>query len=259
MADKSKQTKKAEGKVPIETRSEIVKDIEEKNMVPEKIAKEEEKIAEKEAKGESEKNIEESVKKDIEKIVEKAKEKISKKGEVKPELEREYIIPLREKVRVVPRYKKTNKAVKTIKEFLVQHMKIRDRDLDKVKIDTYLNDFLWRRGIRHPPHKVKVRAIKIGGIVRVELAELPKKLADKKARAEKMEKMSTDAGERKKKGKAPEKEAKRPEEDVKAEEEKKATVVEAGQEMEKEMAKQSKHVAKKQERLQTAQRRSLQR
>ncbi|MEK6817555.1 MAG: 50S ribosomal protein L31e, partial [Nanoarchaeota archaeon] len=41
-------------------------------------------------------------------------------------IEREYTIPLREKVRSVPRYKKTNKAVRTIKEFLAKHMKVYD-------------------------------------------------------------------------------------------------------------------------------------
>ena len=57
------------------------------------------------------------------------------KQEVKTEkIEREYIIPLREKCRVVPRYKKTPKAIRTIKEFLVKHMKIYDRDLRKIKI-----------------------------------------------------------------------------------------------------------------------------
>jgi ribosomal protein L31E len=37
-------------------------------------------------------------------------------------MQREYVIPLREKCRPVARYKKTNKAIKTIKEFLVKHM-----------------------------------------------------------------------------------------------------------------------------------------
>ena len=49
-------------------------------------------------------------------------------------IEREYVIPLRIKWKNVPRYKKTNKAIRTIKEFLVRHMKIRDRDLNKIKI-----------------------------------------------------------------------------------------------------------------------------
>ena len=52
-----------------------------------------------------------------------------KKEESKTEkIEREYIIPLREKIRPSPRYKKTPKAIKSIKEFLVRHMKIRLTD-----------------------------------------------------------------------------------------------------------------------------------
>ena len=43
--------------------------------------------------------------------------------ESKPELEREYIINVRKKTMLVPTYKKANKAVKSIKEFLAKHMK----------------------------------------------------------------------------------------------------------------------------------------
>src|SRR3989344_4969514 len=96
-------------------------------------------------------------------------------------IEREYTISLKEKVRAVPRYKKTNKAVRTIKEFLARHMKVYDRDLNKIKIDKYLNEYLWFRGIRNPPHKVKIKATREGEIVRVELLEFPEKLKFKKA------------------------------------------------------------------------------
>ena len=102
-------------------------------------------------------------------------------------IEREYIIPLRDKCRPVPRYKKTPKAVKTVKEFLAKHMKIYDRDLNKIKIDKLLNEALWFRGIKNPPHKIKVKAIKEGDIVRVELVDLSKKLEGKKRREEKRE------------------------------------------------------------------------
>ena len=86
---------------------------------------------------ETEKTIEESVKKEVKDAVDKIKTSKKKgKSEPKPELEREYVIPLREKCRSVPRYKKTNKAVKTIKEFLVRHMKNRERDLRKNRLDT---------------------------------------------------------------------------------------------------------------------------
>ena len=80
----------------------------------------------------------------------------------KNEIEREYIIPLREKSRVVPRYKKTPKAIKTIKEFIARHMKVENRDLNKVKIDKNLNEFMWAKGIRKHPHKIKVKAIREG-------------------------------------------------------------------------------------------------
>jgi len=91
-------------------------------------------------------------------------------------VEKEYVIPLREKCRSSPSYKKTPKAVKTVKEFLVKHMKIRDRDLNKIKIDSYLNEQLWIKGIKKPIYKVKVKAVKEGDIVRVYATDLPSKL-----------------------------------------------------------------------------------
>ena len=45
------------------------------------------------------------------------------KTEIKTEkIEREYIIPLRRRWKIVPRYKRTKKAVKAVKEFLVRNM-----------------------------------------------------------------------------------------------------------------------------------------
>ena len=121
-----------------------------------------------------------------------------KKETPKEKIEREYVIPLREKCRPVPRYKKTPKAVKTLKEFIVRHMKIYDRDLNKVKIDTFLNEQLWRRGIKKPLHKVKVKAVKEGEIVRVYALDLPKRLEFKKARLEKREKRAKEEKEKQK-------------------------------------------------------------
>src|SRR3989344_5060271 len=108
-----------------------------------------------------------------------------KKTEIQTEkIEREYIIPLRKEWMKVPRYKKAKKAVKAIREFLARHMKIRDRDLKKIKIDRYLNEEIWFRGIKNPPAKIKVKAIKEGEIVRAELSEMPEKLKFKKLREE---------------------------------------------------------------------------
>ncbi|MDP2673112.1 MAG: 50S ribosomal protein L31e [Nanoarchaeota archaeon] len=180
--------------------------------------------------------------------------------------EKEYVIPLREKVRAVPRYKKTNKAVRTIKEFLARHMKVYDGDLNKIKIDKYLNEYLWVRGIRKPPYKVKVKVRKEGEIVRVELAELPEKLKFKKAREEKREQKGAETAKKKKeekkaeegspestRGEKSEEEIKKGEsedknkdgvDDKKEIEEKKLAVAEAGAKFEKAEAKKLKHTTK---------------
>lgn len=100
-------------------------------------------------------------------------------------IEREYTIPLREKCRSAVIYKKTPKAVKTVKEFVARHMRIEDRDLNKVRLDKYLNQALWYRGIRNPIHKIKVKVVKEGDIVRVYAVDLPTNLHFKKVREEK--------------------------------------------------------------------------
>lgn len=97
-----------------------------------------------------------------------------KTAEPKIMLEREYIVPLRRKWLKVAKYKRANKAVKALKEFIARHMKIYDRDLRKVKIDVVLNNELRFRGSRKPPAKIKIKAIKFDNeIVRVEPVEIP--------------------------------------------------------------------------------------
>jgi large subunit ribosomal protein L31e len=177
-------------------------------------------------------------------------------AEIKTEkIEREYIIPLRIKWKRVPRYKKTNRAVKAIKEFLVQHMKIRGRELNKIKIDKFLNEFLWSRGIQNPPTKIKIKAIKEGDIVKVELYEMPEDLKFKKARLEKRNKKAMETAEKKKSVVERMKEAREHKEEetktaetseeAKEKEEKKEASVEATKGLEKESAKLAKHETKK--------------
>jgi large subunit ribosomal protein L31e len=163
---------------------------------------------------------------------------MAKKIETK-KIEREYTIPLREKCRVVPRYKKTNKAIKTVKEFLVKHMQIRDRDLNKIKLSESLNEYLWKRGIRSPPNKVSVKATKEGDIVRVELSELTQKQKKKIARLEKREKIA----EEKKKPVEKKEEKKKTEEEKTEEKEKEKS----NEEQDQEQAKEDKKVRKKEE------------
>jgi large subunit ribosomal protein L31e len=165
-------------------------------------------------------------------------------------IEREYIIPLRRRWKIVPRYQKTNKAVRTVKEFLVRHMKIRDRDLNKIKIDKYLNEIIWSRGIKNPPSKIKVKAIKEGDIVRAEAVDMPENLKFRKIREEKAESAAKNIAKKKKEEKVKEEpiEENKAEaeegEKKKEEEEKKTATVEAGKEIEKAAAKTEKHTTK---------------
>lgn len=172
-------------------------------------------------------------------------------------IEREYIIPLREKSRVVPRYKKTPKAIKTIKEFVAKHMKVENRDLNKVKIDKDLNQFMWARGIRKHPHKIKVKVTKEGENIKVELVDYPNNLKFKKLREEKRGKEAIASIDSKKTmmqkaketlqnkgtGMAEDKD-KDGLDDKKETSEKEKTSAASTQEFEKDMAKKQKHEAK---------------
>lgn len=88
-------------------------------------------------------------------------------------LERKYIIPIRRELKKVPFYLRTRKAVKTVRAFLQKHMKCED-----VKLGKYLNELLWSRGNRNPPHKVEVLAVKVtekdNVYVKAELVNAPK-------------------------------------------------------------------------------------
>ncbi|PIN93694.1 hypothetical protein COU54_02165 [Candidatus Pacearchaeota archaeon CG10_big_fil_rev_8_21_14_0_10_31_24] len=88
-------------------------------------------------------------------------------------IEKEYTIPLRRVWLNVPIYNRTKKSVKAIKIYVAKHMKVRDRDIDKVKLDVYFNNELWFRGRSNPPAKIKVKAIKEGEIVKVSFVETP--------------------------------------------------------------------------------------
>jgi len=104
-------------------------------------------------------------------------------------LEREYIIPLRREWLKVPKYRRAERAITAIKQFLLRHMKIYDKDLKKIKIDHYVNEEIWFKGIKKPLAKIKVKVIKyMDNSVSVSLAEIPEYLKFKIAREEKLKK-----------------------------------------------------------------------
>lgn len=170
-------------------------------------------------------------------------------------LEREYIINLRNKVIYTPRYKRTPKAIKELKKFVARHMKVYDNDLRKIKLDKYLNEELWFRGIQKPALKIKIKAKKFdSGKVLVELAELPEILKFKKLREEKI-KEKAEKKEEEKEEKKPEEETKQEEkaeekpteekvEEKAKEKEKEKATVEAGLKEQDMKAKEMKHEIK---------------
>ncbi len=82
-------------------------------------------------------------------------------------IERTYTVPLRSAFLRAPNYCRTPRAVRALRAFLARHMKT---SLENVRIGLHLNNHLWSRGIRNPPHKVKLIATKDdAGIVKAEL------------------------------------------------------------------------------------------
>lgn len=85
-------------------------------------------------------------------------------------LERVYVIPLRRETLKVPNFKKANKAMRAVREFISRHMKA-----ENVFIGKYLNLKIWQHGAKNPPGKVKVNVTKDDkGKVVVELFDAPK-------------------------------------------------------------------------------------
>lgn len=93
----------------------------------------------------------------------------------KVEVDRVYTVPL-SRAWITARHKRTKRAVNILREFAEKHMKS-----SEIKIDTDLNEMLWKRGITKPPRRIKVRMEKDeDGIVTISL---PKKVEEEKVEA----------------------------------------------------------------------------
>ena len=97
------------------------------------------------------------------------------------DLERIYVIPLRGAYEGV-RTKRSRKAIKIIRGFIVRHMKAEE---ENVIISEAVNALIWKRGIQKPPRKIKVKAIKSGDTVNVMLLEEKEVPKEEKGKAEK--------------------------------------------------------------------------
>jgi large subunit ribosomal protein L31e len=83
---------------------------------------------------------------------------------------RTYTIPLRKEFLKTARWRRAEKAVNTVRSFVVQHAKAED-----VKVGRWLNEAIWKRGAKNPPARVRVDVKKEDDYVMVELSELPRK------------------------------------------------------------------------------------
>ena len=70
------------------------------------------------------------------------------------ELERVYTINLG-KVLLSPNNQRAKRAINMVKEYARRHMKT-----EEIKIEEGVNHQIWKRGIKHPPRKIRVRMTK---------------------------------------------------------------------------------------------------
>lgn len=116
-------------------------------------------------------------------------------------MERTYNIPLRKEYMKAAMYRRSKKAVTAVKDFLRKHMKS-----EKVMIGKNLNEFVWKDGIKNPPHHVKVSAKKEDDVVYAELIGHTYKRKEKKEEKKKglKDKLAEKVGVAKKEKKAEE-------------------------------------------------------
>ncbi|MFW9794419.1 MAG: 50S ribosomal protein L31e [Candidatus Thorarchaeota archaeon] len=120
---------------------------------------------------EEEPEIEET--EEIEKIEKAPTDAAEVPEEVEPEEEEEiideriYTVPLRKAYWTGSRLRRSNRAVRELREFVERHMKP-----EELLIQPEVNERIWARGIQKPPRRLRIRATKNSeNLVRIYLAE----------------------------------------------------------------------------------------
>ena len=70
------------------------------------------------------------------------------------ELERIYTVPLRGEWSKAPRVERSKRAASALRKFLSKHMKA---EVGDVRISRGINEFIWKRGAKKPPARIKVK------------------------------------------------------------------------------------------------------
>ncbi|ATZ61036.2 MAG: 50S ribosomal protein L31e [Methanosarcinales archaeon Met12] len=79
-----------------------------------------------------------------------------------------YTIPLKD-TKKVPRWRRSKRAMKEIREYLIRHMKV---DPEKLHLDESINKKIWERGSEAPPSKIRIKAMKFeDGVVETEVVK----------------------------------------------------------------------------------------
>jgi large subunit ribosomal protein L31e len=90
------------------------------------------------------------------------------------EQERIYTVPLKEAWNA-QRYRRSERAMMVLKAFAKRHMKA-----ETISVDTSVNEVIWARGIKSPPHKIRVKMTKDDeGKVTITMAEAEAKAEGK--------------------------------------------------------------------------------
>ena len=71
--------------------------------------------------------------------------------------ERIYTVPFSKLVygRRIPRKKRTPRAMRHLRSYIQRHLRC-----ENITITGEVNEFMWTRGIQHPPRRIRIRAVK---------------------------------------------------------------------------------------------------
>jgi len=108
-------------------------------------------------------------------------------------MEKIFTIPLRKEFLRAPKWKRSKRSVKSVKDFLKRHMKVIE-----VKLNAELNEALWENGARNPPSRVKVHALVKDEVAWANLADIAIAVPEKKGEKEKKEKKKEEEKEEEK-------------------------------------------------------------
>lgn len=94
---------------------------------------------------------------------------------------RTYTIPLRKDSLKSPKWRRSERAISTLRKYISKHTKA-----ESVKINHWISEQIWARGNKHPPARVKVNVSVKDKIAIVESSELSpraKRIEDAKMKA----------------------------------------------------------------------------